>query len=67
MKLVKRLLPHACIIFAGMMITFFIIDNFNEAMALINNATTKLLLFLFSIVSVIVSCMLISKQRREDQ
>lgn len=66
MKLVKKLLPHACIIFAGMMITFFIIDNFNDAMALINNTTTKVLLFFFSIVSIVVSCMLISRQRRED-
>lgn len=67
MRIVKRLLPHVCIVLAGMMIIFFIIDNFNDAIALINNATTKALLFVFGIVAVIVSGMLIHKQRREEE
>lgn len=66
MNLVKKALPHLCIIFAGMFVTFCIIDRFNNAMSVIgNNPLEKTALFLFSIVAVIVSGMLIHKQRRE--
>lgn len=66
MNTVKRLLPHLCVVFAGMFITFYVIDKFNSAMSVIgNNPIEKSLLLVFSIVAVIVSAMLIYKQRRE--
>jgi hypothetical protein len=64
---VKKLIPHLCIVLSGMFITFIVIDQFNSAMSVVgNNSIEKTFLFLFSIVSLIVSIMLISRQRRED-
>jgi membrane protein implicated in regulation of membrane protease activity len=63
---IAKLLPHVCLILAGMFITFFIIDRLNGAMSVLGtNTAAKVLLFLFSIVSVIVSAMLIHRQRNE--
>ena len=62
-----RLLPHACVVLAGMFITFFVIDKFNGAMSVLGaNTLAKTLLLLFAIVSIIVSVMLIVRQRREE-
>jgi hypothetical protein len=67
MKLIVKLLPHLCIVLAGMFITFFIISQFNGAASVLgDNALAKTLLFLFSIVAVVVSSMLIRRQRREE-
>jgi hypothetical protein len=67
MDKIARLLPHICVILAGMFITFFIIDQFNGAASVLgDNTAAKVLLFLFSIVAVIVSAMLIHRQRREN-
>lgn len=64
---IKKLLPHLCIILAGMFITFYIIDQFNGAMSVLgSNALAKLLLFVFCIIAIVVSGILISKQRREN-
>jgi hypothetical protein len=63
---IARLLPHICVILAGMFITFFVISQLNGAASVIgDNGMAKTLLFLFSVVAVIVSAMLIHKQRRE--
>lgn len=67
MNTIKRLLPHLCIVFAGMFIAFFVVDHFNGAMSVLGtNTAAKTLLFLFSVVAIIVSGMLIYKQRREN-
>jgi hypothetical protein len=66
MNTIKKILPHCCIILAGIMLTFVIIDKFNPARILIDDDKTKFLLFIFSIVAVIVSVMLIGRQRRDD-
>lgn len=65
MNIVKKFLPHICIILSGMMLTFVVIDQFNRARGLVDNDMTKGLLFLLGIVAIIVSCMLIGRQRRE--
>ncbi len=66
MEHIKKILPHISIILAGMMLTFVIIDNFNNARGLVNNDATKALLLIFTIISIVVSVMLIRRQRRED-
>jgi hypothetical protein len=66
MDIVKKLIPHLCIVLAGMFITFFIVDKFNSAMAVLDNDTEKAILFIFCIVALIVSGMLIYRQRREN-
>ncbi len=65
METIKKALPHLSIILAGMMLTFVIIDYFNNARGLVNNDATKVLLLIFAIVSVVVSVMLIRRQRRD--
>lgn len=64
MDTIKRLIPHLCIILAGMFITFVIVDKFNSFMAVLNNGSAKMLLLLFCIVAVVVSVLLIRAQRR---
>ena len=67
MNRIARLLPHVCVILAGMFITFFIISQFNGAASVLgDNAPAKALLFVFSIVAIVVSSILIYKQRREN-
>jgi hypothetical protein len=66
MNIVKKLLPHACVILAGMFIIFCVIEKFNSAMTLLDNPIAKNLLLLFGIVAVIVSGMLIYRQRRDS-
>lgn len=66
MNLIKKILPHICIILSGMIVTFFIISQFNNAMGLMENDMTKAIIFILGIVAIIVSSMLISKQRREN-
>jgi heme/copper-type cytochrome/quinol oxidase subunit 3 len=66
MNTIKKMLPHLCILFAGMFITFFVIDQFNSAMSVIgNNTLAKTLLLLFSVTAVVVSGMLIRRQRSD--
>jgi hypothetical protein len=66
MSNIKKMMPHLCIILAGMFIVFFVIDRFNSFMAVLDNDTEKTILFIFSIIAIIVSGMLIYRQRRED-
>lgn len=65
MNLIKKFLPHICIILSGMMLIFVVIDQFNRARGLVDNDMTKGLLLVFSLVAIVVSCMLISRQRRD--
>lgn len=50
-----RLLPHITLVLSLMMLTFFVIDQLNEAMAFLNNAITKWLLGIFSVLTLILS------------
>lgn len=65
MEYIKKVLPHLSIILGGMMLTFVVIDYFNNARGLVNNDGTKALLLIFAIVSITVSVMLIKRQRRD--
>jgi len=51
----KRCLPHLTLILSCMMIIFFTIDQFNESMAFLNNAITKNLLLVFSLLTLCLS------------
>ncbi len=60
----RDVLPHGAIILSLMMIVFYILDQFNDAMAFINNRITKSLLLILSIVSIINAVNLIAYHRR---
>ena len=59
------ILPHLCIVLAVMLLTFFVTDRFNRAMAFINNDITKWLLAVFCVLAIFVSVLLIIRQRRD--
>lgn len=62
--MLKKILPHLCIVISFMMLTFFVIDQFNSAMAFINNDYTKWLLAVFCVLVIATSIYLIADNRR---
>ncbi|MBR4288630.1 MAG: hypothetical protein IKT50_04260 [Clostridia bacterium] len=50
-----KLLPHLTLVLSVMILTFFVIDQFNDAMAFLNNAITKWLICIFSVLTLIQS------------
>lgn len=54
-NMLKKILSHICIVLSLMMITFFIIDIFNDAMAFLNNGITKAISLVLSISAIIIS------------
>ena len=47
-----------------MMVTFFIIDRFNETMAFLNNDLTKVLLLIFAVLSATLATCEIVRQEK---
>ena len=62
--MLRKILPHAAIIIAAMYVVFFAIDRVNSAMGFINNNITKVLLLVFSVVSVFNALWLIHDDRQ---
>lgn len=48
-------LPHITLVLSVMILTFFVIDQFNESMAFLNNTITKWLICIFSVLTLILS------------
>lgn len=59
LRFLKALLPHLTLILSLMMLTFFVIDLFNDAMAFLNNSLTKNLLGVFSLCAGVLSVLAI--------
>lgn len=62
--MLKKLLPHLCVILATCMLVFLIIDQVNAAMGFINNQGTKITLIVLMVATVISSIMYIADQRK---
>jgi len=60
------LLPHLNIALACVLLTCFVVDRFNRAMAFINNDITKWMLAIFCLL-VIVESVLYAIRRRKDK
>ena len=60
----RDVLPHSAIIISLMMIVFYILDQFNDAMAFINNRITKGLLLALAIISILNAINVIAHHRR---
>ena len=54
-SILGRILPHAVLILAVMLLTFFCIDLINPSMAFLNNTITKYLLAILAALSLILS------------
>ncbi len=65
MKKILSILPHVNIIVACMILTFLIIDHFNNAMQFIENDITKGILFVFVFITIINSIVLMVYQRKD--
>ncbi len=63
--MVKKLLPHFCIILSVMFMVFYFIDQVNSAMNFINNDITKTLLLIQCISVIMLSIIVIAQNRRE--
>ena len=46
----RNILPHAILIISLMLLTFFVIDLFNDSMAFLNNSITKILVAVLSLL-----------------
>ena len=62
--MVKRLIPHLCIILSLLMLTFVILDNFNPGMDFVGNSFFKLLLVVLCLVSFAAAGLLIAYDRK---
>lgn len=62
--MIKRALPHICLVIALMMLVFYIIDRYNSAMNFINNDIFKMLLLIFSLLVIVSSFLTIRDHRR---
>jgi hypothetical protein len=67
MRVLKRILPHICIIISFMILTLCVIDQVNSAMNFINNNIFKSLLFAYCIAVIATSIVLISENRRRKK
>ena len=58
----RRVLPHVTLILSLMLLTFFIIDLFNEYMAFLNNYITKALLATDAVLTAILSVCVVAER-----
>lgn len=65
--MLKRVLPHICIIISVMMLVFYVIDQVNSAMSFIDNDIFKTLLLFYCIVVIASSVYLIASNRRRKK
>lgn len=65
--MLKRVLPHICIIISVMMLVFYVIDRVNSAMSFIDNDIFKTLLLFYCIVVIASSVYLIASNRRRKK
>lgn len=65
--MLRKLLPHVTIIISMMYFLFFFIDRVNSAMAFINNDITKVLLFVYCVIAIYESILLIRENRANER
>ena len=62
--MIRKLIPHICIILSVMLITFYIVDKFNPGMNFVGNSFFKTLLVLDGIASIITAGFLIVRNSK---
>lgn len=67
MKKVLKVLPHAVIVMAGMMIVFFCIDRVNQPMGFMTNEFHKWLSLMLALASLGYSILAVAWQRRQER
>jgi formate hydrogenlyase subunit 3/multisubunit Na+/H+ antiporter MnhD subunit len=67
MKRFEKVLPHISIILSAMVIIFYIIDQFNNSMALLEDQVTKVLILFLGICSLATAILFILMQRQAEK
>lgn len=62
--MIRKLIPHICIILSVMLITFYIVDKFNPGMNFVGNSFFKTLLVLDGIAAIVTAGFLIASNRK---
>lgn len=65
MGIVRSVLPHLIIILSGVFIIFLILDDYNPTMNFINNAVSIKLFWIFLILSILNSIIIIISNRKD--
>ncbi len=65
MKTVARLLPHLTIILSGILLVFFVLDQFNPAMGYLDNPAERGLLIVLAVTSIANAILLVACERQE--
>ncbi len=60
----KRILAHATIVFAGMLIVLLVIDNVNSAMQFIDNGITKWMIGILCVLSAYQAALRLKRPKR---
>lgn len=64
---ILSLIPHINIILSLFLVTCFIVDRYNRAMAFINNDFTKITLLVLTVLVIVQSVCQIVKNRRDSR
>lgn len=64
MNMIRNILPHIIIILAGIFIVFLILDNYNPTMNFIGNTISIKLFWIFCILSIVNSVMIVISNRK---
>lgn len=62
--MLKKIIPHICVILSLMMLTFFVVDKFNPGMNFVGNGFFKILLAIYGVAVLITSGFLIANNRK---
>ena len=65
LRFLEALLPHLVLILSLVLLTYFVIDQFNEAMAFLANAITKWMLCLFCILTLTLALVSILRKKND--
>ncbi len=65
--MLKKIVPHLCIILSVMILVLSIIDRINHAMNFICNDLFKILLLIFCVAAIVTSVFLIAENRRRNR
>lgn len=62
--MIKKILPHICIVISVCMFAFFIVDQVNSAVNFINNQGSKIILMALCVLTAISSVLFIREMRK---
>lgn len=62
--MIKKLIPHICVILSVMLLTFYVLDRYNPGMNFVGNNFFKTLLLLNVIAAIITAFFQITSNRK---